>query len=184
MPVAIALGVFCGIGVLVLDASRAFSYLSDRPEVCVNCHIMVPEYTAWHHGSHTEAATCADCHLPHESVARKYAGKAVLGARHAWVFTWRAEPQAIRAHALSVNFIQDNCIRCHAELNDSSFVIEHPKGMSWHEAGTVCWRCHRDVGHGRVSSLAATANALAPRRARRVPEWLAALIAKEADRDR
>lgn len=180
---AIALGVFFGLGLLTLHASRATSYLSDNPEGCINCHIMQPEYAAWQRASHAHAATCADCHVPHENIVRKYAGKGVLGARHAWVFTWNAQPQAIHAHSMSVDFIQANCIRCHEELVSSSYVIERPEGESWHEAGTVCWRCHRDVGHGHVSSLASGRTTLAPRQPKRVPAWLAEELAKNADKD-
>ena len=36
----IAGGVLCGLGSYTLYASRAWTYLSDDPATCVNCHIM------------------------------------------------------------------------------------------------------------------------------------------------
>lgn len=38
----IAGGVLCGLGSYTLYASRAWTYLSDDPATCVNCHIMGP----------------------------------------------------------------------------------------------------------------------------------------------
>jgi cytochrome c nitrite reductase small subunit len=36
----------------VVHISRAASYLSDEPEVCINCHVMDNAYATWRHGSH------------------------------------------------------------------------------------------------------------------------------------
>lgn len=62
----IAGGVLCGLGSYTLYASRAWTYLSDDPATCVNCHIMGPYYATWNHSSHSRNATCNDCHVPHE----------------------------------------------------------------------------------------------------------------------
>ena len=40
----IAGGILCGLGSYTLYASRAWTYLSDDPATCVNCHIMGPYY--------------------------------------------------------------------------------------------------------------------------------------------
>lgn len=61
----IAGGVLCGLGSYTLYASRAWTYLSDDPATCVNCHIMGPYYATWNHSSHSRNATCNDCHVPH-----------------------------------------------------------------------------------------------------------------------
>ena len=58
----IAGGVLCGLGSYTLYASRAWTYLSDDPATCVNCHIMGPYYATWNHSSHSRNATCNDCH--------------------------------------------------------------------------------------------------------------------------
>ena len=63
----IAGGVLCGLGSYTLYASRAWTYLSDDPATCVNCHIMGPYYATWNHSSHSRNATCNDCHVPHEN---------------------------------------------------------------------------------------------------------------------
>lgn len=73
----------CGLCIL----HRNWSYVSDDPATCVNCHIMRPEYVTWHHSPHREHATCNDCHVPHDNVFRKYYFKGADGMRHATIFT-------------------------------------------------------------------------------------------------
>jgi cytochrome c nitrite reductase small subunit len=182
MPVAIALGVFAGVVLLLIHTSRATSYLSDRPEVCINCHVMEPEYAAWIRGSHHNVATCSDCHLPHDNIVHKYIVKGRLGLRHGWVFTWNTQPQAIRPHALSVNTVQANCIRCHDMPVNSTWLVERPEHASWYGSDDLCRRCHRGVGHGHMNSLASGRVTLAPRTADRVPTWLRQRLKEEADR--
>ena len=79
----IAGGVLCGLGSYTLYASRAWTYLSDDPATCVNCHIMGPYYATWNHSSHSRNATCNDCHVPHENAVKKWFFKGMDGMRHA-----------------------------------------------------------------------------------------------------
>lgn len=85
----IAGGVLCGLGSYTLYASRAWTYLSDDPATCVNCHIMGPYYATWNHSSHSRNATCNDCHVPHENAVKKWFFKGMDGMRHASVFMMR-----------------------------------------------------------------------------------------------
>jgi len=57
-------GIFVGLFTYSFFASRAYSYLSDEPKTCVNCHLMAPYYATWMHGSHGQNTTCNDCHVP------------------------------------------------------------------------------------------------------------------------
>ena len=95
VPVSIAVSVIAGISIYLFYISNAGSYLSDKPETCVNCHIMAPQYATWSHSSHREAAHCNDCHVPHNNELNKYYFKAKDGMRHSAIFTMRAEPQVI-----------------------------------------------------------------------------------------
>ena len=113
----IAGGVLCGLGSYTLYASRAWTYLSDDPATCVNCHIMGPYYATWNHSSHSRNATCNDCHVPHENAVKKWFFKGMDGMRHASVFMMRGEPQVIQAIDESAEVIMNNCIRCHTQLN-------------------------------------------------------------------
>jgi cytochrome c nitrite reductase small subunit len=172
VPVLLTLGVLCGIGLLVLRLSNAFSYLSDEPRTCVNCHVMAPQYATWQHSSHTRVATCTDCHVPHDNVARKYAFKAADGLRHAYVFTFRLEPQVIEIGDAGKGAVQENCIRCHLPLLQRVAIrTVSPEGAR-HGEGHLCWDCHRETPHGRVNSLASSPYARVPRKTPAMPEWI------------
>ncbi|MDR2564181.1 MAG: cytochrome c nitrite reductase small subunit [Prevotellaceae bacterium] len=169
----IACGIVCGLGIYAAYASRASSYLSDEPSVCMNCHIMAPYYATWNHSSHREHANCNDCHVPHQNAVKKWFFKGKDGMRHAMAFTMRGEPQVIRAIDESAAVIMDNCIRCHTQLT-SEFVnagkIDYKTAMNG--GGKACWDCHREVPHGGTNSLSSTPSALVPYPASIVPEWL------------
>lgn len=169
----VMVGIVCGLGSYTVFASRAWSYLSDDPAGCVNCHIMAPYYATWSHSSHGRDVTCNDCHVPHQNFARKWLFKGMDGLRHAALFTMRGEPQAIQALEGSAEVIMDNCIRCHTQLN-TEFVnagrIGHKEVMAGE--GKACWDCHRDVPHGGTNSLSSTPNALVPYPKTQTPQWL------------
>ncbi len=150
----VALGLVAGLGMYTIRVSEAASYLSDDPETCINCHIMVPEYASWQHSSHARAATCNDCHVPHTSAFAKYYFKAKDGSRHSALFTLRRERQVIFAIPESRKVIQDNCVRCHSN------VFETPQVHTRQDR--ACIDCHREVPHGRQHSLSATPNAAVP----------------------
>jgi len=86
------------------------------------------------------------------------------------MFTFRMEPQVIRIHEAGAAVVQENCIRCHANLfaHDASGVV--------HGGGRACVECHREVPHGRVNSLASSPDAQVPRPAPiPFPVWLSTL---------
>ncbi len=157
LPGFALLGVAAGLGAFVLHVSRSTSYLSDSPETCMNCHVMTTQYLTWQHSSHAEAATCNDCHVPHDNFVHHYAFKARDGAWHATVFTMRWEPQVIRLSAGAVPVVEANCRRCHAAVIEEVALAEHAPGDK------RCWDCHREVPHGRVGSLAAVPTVFQPR---------------------
>ena len=145
----IAGGILCGLGSYTLYASRAWTYLSDDPATCVNCHIMGPYYATWNHSSHSRNATCNDCHVPHENAVKKWFFKGMDGMRHASVFMMRGEPQVIQAIDESAEVIMNNCIRCHTQLN-TEFVntgrIDHEMAMEKGKlAGIAIARCRTEV---------------------------------------
>ncbi len=53
IPVLALLGLTTGVGIVVAHQSRAWSYASDDPGACINCHIMMPQYSTWKHSSFT-----------------------------------------------------------------------------------------------------------------------------------
>ena len=179
IPVIVLLGIFIGLGTYSFYISKAWSYISDDPKACVNCHIMAPQYATWIHSSHRETAHCNDCHVPHDNFARKYYFKGKDGLRHATLFTLRAERQVIFIGHEGKEVVQENCIRCHTDLFDQSKIITQTKGQyQVHNTDRECWECHRDVPHGRVNSLSSVPNAKVPVPESPVPEWLKKIIKK------
>ena len=172
LPVLIILGIFTGLFIYVFYISKAHSYLSDKPETCVNCHIMAPQYATWNHSSHREVANCNDCHVPHNNIFNKYYFKAKDGLRHATIFTKRAEPQVIFIHEEGQNVVQNNCIRCHKKTISDDKMTRYTSSFNHYRQDRKCWECHREVPHGRVNSLSSVPNARVPLPESPVPEWL------------
>jgi cytochrome c nitrite reductase small subunit len=172
MPVAVIMGIFVGIGLLILRASNAHSYLSDDPKTCINCHVMYTQYASWTHSSHREVANCNDCHVPHDNVFRKYMFKAMDGMRHATIFTARAEPQVIKIKQAGANVVQENCIRCHYELVSMVRSIQVTADNHDEGEGARCWDCHRETPHGSVNSLSAAPFTIIPRMQSVMPAWM------------
>jgi len=172
LPVAIAVGALFGLFIYIFNISNAVSYLSDEPETCINCHIMVPQYATWSHSSHRENATCNDCHVPHNNVVNKYYFKAKDGLRHATIFTLRREPQVIFIKEEGKQVVHNNCIRCHSDLLEDDKLTSKTKYDIHSKTNRECWECHREVPHGRVNSLSSTPYARIPAETSTVPLWL------------
>jgi cytochrome c nitrite reductase small subunit len=182
LPVSIALGAALGLLILVFHVSRASSYLSDNPATCVNCHVMAPQYATWFHSRHRPVATCNDCHVPHDNKVRHYAFKASDGARHAFFFTFRLEPQVIRIHSAGQRVVQENCIRCHGAAVHATSIIDVRGDDAHAEDGLRCWACHRETPHGRVRGLAAVPYEHIPLVGPATPTWLRGLVRRNGDR--
>ena len=172
IPVIISLGIFVGLIFFLGYVSKAHSYLSDEPETCVNCHIMGPQYTTWFHSAHREYAHCNDCHVPHDNAVNKYYFKAMDGLRHASIYTARMEPQVIFIKEAGKNVVQQNCLRCHNDLNTNEKVNTFT--MAYHDSRSdrLCWECHRETPHGRVNSLSSVPFARVPVPESPVPAWI------------
>ena len=168
----VAIGALIGASLFIFYVSNAYSYLSDKPSTCVNCHIMAPQYATWSHSSHREVAHCNDCHVPHNNVANKYFFKAKDGLRHASIFTLRKEPQVIFIREEGKEVVQDNCLRCHEILLKDSKLLSYTPDFQHFRMERKCWECHRETPHGRVNSLSSSPNARVPIPESPIPQWL------------
>jgi cytochrome c nitrite reductase small subunit len=172
VPVSVAVSLIVGIIIYLFYISRASSYLSDKHETCVNCHIMAPQYATWSHSSHRQRTNCNDCHVPHNNVVNKYYFKAKDGLRHATIFTMQAEPQVIFIKEAGQHVVQNNCIRCHKDvITDFRMNSVNPE-FTVSRNSRQCWNCHREVPHGRVNSLSSVPYARVPLPESPVPEWI------------
>ena len=147
LVVAALLGVAMGIGGYTFSYAEGLSYMSTDPAACVNCHIMQSQYDAWQKGSHKAVATCVDCHLPARGLA-KWITKADHGFRHSKGFTFQDFEEPIRAKASSAAVVQENCLRCHADL-----LHDQVAGATTDRDAVQCVHCHAGVGHGEAAGL-------------------------------
>lgn len=133
-------GVF-GLGSFTFIFARGYSYLSDDPRACANCHVMQEVFDGWNHGSHKAVAVCNDCHTPHDLLGH-YLVKGLNGWRHSEAFTTGDFAEPIRITDSDRAVAWQNCLRCHGEL---TAMISHSQSPD----PTDCLRCHADVGHGK-----------------------------------
>lgn len=132
------------MGLYTFVYAKGYSYLSDDPKACVNCHVMRPQFDGWAKGSHHAVAKCNDCHLP-GSLAGKYVTKASNGFWHSFYFTTGEFPDNIRITARNVQVAEAGCRKCHQDIVHA---VDHPFGRK--NAGEFsCLRCHGSVGHER-----------------------------------
>jgi len=78
--------VLCALGGVVLGTATyttqyadGFSYLSNDPKACVNCHVMREPYDGWQKASHHATATCNGCR---SSAARRVAAEHTENNNH------------------------------------------------------------------------------------------------------
>lgn len=167
IAVIIISGILTGAIFFILYVGNATSYLSDKPETCINCHVMNPQYSSWRKSSHARVASCNDCHVPQDNVFRKFYFKATDGLRHSTMFTFRLEPQVIKIHEAGINVVQENCKRCHSSLIDHTFLKSDKS-----DEEKKCWSCHEETPHGTVSSLSSFPHSKVPGLNPIIPEWL------------
>ncbi len=140
--VGVAIGTAAGVGGYTFLYAKGASYLTNRAEACANCHVMREQYESWLKSSHRLAATCNDCHTPHDLIG-KYLTKASNGYHHSLAFTSGnfVEPIRIKPHNLEIT--EKACRHCHEEI--VAAIDFDPV----HDSARSCVRCHDSVGHLR-----------------------------------
>lgn len=137
---SISIGIMVGLGATTFFYAKGYSYLSDDPEACKNCHIMNDEYGSWLKSSHRSAATCNDCHTP-KSFAGKWFTKGLNGWNHSYAFTSGDYHIPIQVNKRNRDIAEENCRYCH------QMVVSN---LTFHETENSkieCTSCHRSVGH-------------------------------------
>ncbi len=135
-------GGILGLSGFTLNHAEGFSYLSDDPKSCANCHVMREVYDGWNRSPHHAVAVCNDCHTPHSSFVAKYAVKGLNGFNHSKAFTLNDFPEPIRITELNRAVAQESCLHCHGEM---VALIAHEDKKN----PTDCLTCHAGAGHGR-----------------------------------
>ena len=147
LVLTVLLGILFGVGSFTLYYGEGISYFSTDPAACKNCHIMRPQFDSWQKGSHHTAATCIDCHLPHDFI-NKYIAKAENGYNHSSAFTLQNFHEPIIINQKNSRILQENCLNCHINIvND----LVHSSASR--DNSTRCVHCHNGVGHGERAGL-------------------------------
>ena len=138
----VTLGLAVGVGMYTFVYARGYSYMTDDPEACVNCHVMREQYSGWLKSSHRAVAVCNDCHTP-PGLVGKYTTKARNGFWHSYYFTtgWFEDNIHITPRGREVT--EQACRKCHQEIVDA---IEGAQAET-RDSQTDCLRCHSSVGH-------------------------------------
>src|SRR5215207_3074986 len=114
----VVIGVAVGIGAYTFAYAKGWSYLSDDP------------------------ATCANCHTPANFIG-KYVTKASNGFSHSFFFTTGGYEDNIQIKPHSREITEKACRNCHGEIVGA---IE-PAHPALAGGQLACLRCHDSVGH-------------------------------------
>jgi len=148
---AVLIGTAIGVGAFTFVYAEGYSYLTNDPSACANCHVMEEQYASWMKSSHRSVAVCNDCHTPHDPVG-KYYTKARNGFWHSFYFTTGSFPEPIRITAFSREIAESACRECHQAITGSLVHAEETPEFDEEEGMTspdalACTRCHARVGH-------------------------------------
>lgn len=135
-----AIGIATALGGYTFIYARGYSYLTNDPAACANCHVMSDHYRAWLKGSHRAVATCNDCHTP-PGLIPKYFTKAENGFNHSFAFTTGRFPEPLRITRRNYDVTERACRKCHEDI---VIAIEGAHGRV---ERLSCIRCHSTVGH-------------------------------------
>ena len=143
--IGVAFGVAVGIGGFTFIYAKGYSYLTNDPGACANCHIMQEQFSGWVKSSHRSVAVCNDCHTPHDFVG-KYYTKATNGFWHSYYFTTNTFHEPIQIGERNRRVTERACRSCHEQIT-SAIDAHAGGGEGGDESALSCIRCHRNVGH-------------------------------------
>jgi cytochrome c nitrite reductase small subunit len=135
-------GAAVGVVAYTFAYAKGWSYLTDDPAACANCHVMGEQLAGWVKSSHRSVAACNDCHTPHTFVG-KYATKARNGFWHSFYFTSGSFVEPIQITPASRSIAEQACRDCHGDVVDA---MDGPHDRPDRPA---CTRCHAGVGHAK-----------------------------------
>lgn len=136
----VVIGLAIGVDTFTFVYAKGYSYLTNDPASCANCHVMTQHFEGWLKSSHRSVASCNDCHTP-DGFLSKYVTKASNGFWHSFAFTTGnfPDPISIKPHNLEV--VQQACRKCHQDI------VQAIEGWQPDSPALSCLPCHQSVGH-------------------------------------
>ena len=144
MVLSAGVGLASGLIGYTFVYAKGYSYLTNDPAACANCHVMREQYDGWLKASHRKAAACNDCHTPPDVVG-KVATKATNGFWHSYYFTLGGFHEPLRIGPRNREVTEKACRGCHQEI------VAAIEGHG--SAQTSCIRCHSSVGHMETTAI-------------------------------
>lgn len=130
------------IGGIVVSALFAWSInFTDQRQFCASCHIMQEAARTQKMGSHANLS-CNECHAPH-ALAAKIPFKIEAGATDIYN-NIRGVDLPIPPHQKYRDAVRQNCINCHAPVNES---------VQSMNIKPYCTDCHRGVAHMTMNPI-------------------------------
>jgi cytochrome c nitrite reductase small subunit len=139
---SLLIGLAAGLGTYTFVYAKGYSYLTNDPAACANCHIMRDHYAAWTRASHRAVAVCNDCHTP-PGLIPKYVTKAQNGFWHSFYFTTGRYPDPLQMTRRNHDVTERACRKCHADITAAIDPAHTDSGRG----RLTCTTCHRTVGH-------------------------------------
>jgi cytochrome c nitrite reductase small subunit len=137
---AATLGILTAISGYTFVYAKGYSYVTNDPAACANCHIMDNHYRAWMKSSHRAVAVCNDCHTP-TGFMPKYTTKAINGFNHSLAFTTGRFAEPLRITRRNADVTEKACRKCHEDI------VSAIEGPDPERNRLSCIRCHSTVGH-------------------------------------
>src|SRR6185503_2946086 len=134
------LGVLIGVGSFTFGYGKGWSYLSNKPTTCANCHVMQGHYDSWQNSTHRHVAVCNDCHLPHNHLGALLV-EADNGFNHSLAFTLENFHEPIQIKPRNSRVTQGACLSCHADVVHQMLPADSDGEL------LSCVHCHKSVGH-------------------------------------
>ena len=133
--VGVVIGIAVGIGAYTFAYAKGWSYLTDDPAACANCHVMREQFDGWLKSSHRAVAGC--------NFIGKYLTKASNGFWHSFFFTTGGYEDNIQIRPKSRVITEQACRTCHSEIVDA-IEATHPASGGGQIA---CLQSHESVVH-------------------------------------
>lgn len=140
VAMTLLLGIALGVGLFTFVYARGYSYMTNDPNACANCHVMDAYLEGWMKSPHHTSAVCNDCHTPHDLLGKYYV-KSKNGFWHSFYFTTGGFPEPIQITPGNRTVTEDTCRHCHADMVHA--IDATPGGGE----GLSCLHCHAEVGH-------------------------------------
>lgn len=129
------------VGTFVAFGPPGLYAKTETPEFCGSCHVLQTQYEAWFHSGAHRRQKCVDCHLPNDTFARHLLWKGIDGMKDFLAFHTGRVSEDIRLSSRGAGFVQENCLRCHAET------------VARTNEDRQCWSCHRRLSHKLTGAM-------------------------------